>query len=150
MSEKLVFPNPSNPSAFCLALLIKLPDLVLRHGFKGELRKSQVTGLMEKHYPASRRRWKYLGSALVTLVLLAGAFSVMILSLNAQGYIDHGQEDEVTGVHSRHPFFFASVAIFSEPVGLIFRNCANMPLCNLCIYLIHSFILCAFKSGKYI
>ena len=55
-----------------------------RHEFQGELRTSPVSGQKEKYYPDYYRRVKYVGSALVTIVLLFGAFLVMILSLNMQ------------------------------------------------------------------
>ena len=84
-----------------------------RHEFKGELRKSQVTGQMEKYYPANIRRLKYAASAVITMALLAVAFAAMILSLNAQGFIKHqhkhlGHEEDCD--HPFHVPWFASLA----------------------------------------
>ncbi len=63
---------------------LEVAALTTRHQFKGEMRKSEVTGQMEKYYPTNLRRLKYFGSALVTLALLTVAFFAMIASLNMQ------------------------------------------------------------------
>ena len=85
-----------------------------RPEFEGELRPSPVTGAMEKFYPASKRRMKYLASAVVTCMLLAGAFFLMILSLNLQGYVrprdDRGRWSQDTD----HPFYYPMLAVLAE------------------------------------
>ncbi len=100
-------------------------SLSVRHEFEGTLKISEVTKMMEKYYPTNKRKLDYLFSALVTLVLLAGAFFVMILSLNMQGYIKHtcdtgawySQQNE--DLH--HPFYFEFFANLSEK-GAIFDS----------------------------
>ncbi len=57
----------------------------MRPGFQGVLRVSPVTGRKEQYFPRVHRLGRYLVSAAVTGVLLMGAFSVMICSLNLQG-----------------------------------------------------------------
>jgi hypothetical protein len=57
----------------------------VRPDFHGVLRVSPVTGRKEKHFPRLHRLGRYMVSAAVTGVLLMGAFSVMICSLNLQG-----------------------------------------------------------------
>eukprot|EP00560_Eucampia_antarctica_P003750 CAMPEP_0197832480 /NCGR_PEP_ID=MMETSP1437-20131217/14974_1 /TAXON_ID=49252 ORGANISM="Eucampia antarctica, Strain CCMP1452" /NCGR_SAMPLE_ID=MMETSP1437 /ASSEMBLY_ACC=CAM_ASM_001096 /LENGTH=734 /DNA_ID=CAMNT_0043435879 /DNA_START=77 /DNA_END=2281 /DNA_ORIENTATION=- len=79
----------------------------VRPEFKGVLKVSEVTGLMELHCPSYKRQLKYVGSAIVTLVLLVGAFFVMILSLNLQGYV-HEHEDNY------HPFHYPWLSILAE------------------------------------
>mmetsp|Transcript_30118 Transcript_30118/g.61431 ORF Transcript_30118/g.61431 Transcript_30118/m.61431 type:complete len:747 (-) Transcript_30118:50-2290(-) len=85
-----------------------------RPAFYGELRVSPVTGSLEKYYPSHKRRMKYVISALVTAVLLSGAFVVMIISLNMQGYVrphddrDRWQED------NDHPFYYPFFAQLAE------------------------------------
>ena len=101
-----------------------------RHEFRGNLRKSEVTGRVEKYYPANIRRLKYILSGLVTLVLLAVAFLAMILSLNAQGFIKPQQkvlltisEEEEERFHFLdHPFYFAHVASLAERGGMFDSN----------------------------
>jgi hypothetical protein len=58
-----------------------------RPEFHGQMRTSPVTGLPELYYPTNKRKLNYLVSAIVTVIMLALAFFVMILSLNLQGYI---------------------------------------------------------------
>jgi hypothetical protein len=82
-----------------------------RHEFHGTPRVSPVTGNMELYYPQSRRVWQYLISAMVTLILLTGAFFVMIMSLNLQGYIHNriGEDDDHV-----HPFHYPLLSSFAE------------------------------------
>ena len=101
-----------------------------RHEFKGELRKSLVTGRMEKHYPSNIRRLKYVVSSLITVVLLAVAFVAMLLSLNAQGFIKHQQKVH-HGEDCAHPFHYPWFAALAEK-GAMFdsksRFCCYIPV----------------------
>jgi len=85
----------------------------LRPNFRGTLRKSPITGAMETYYPASRRRLKYVVSALITVVLLGVAFCVTILSLNLQGYIRPNRDPERWGEHP-HPFHFPALSSLAQ------------------------------------
>ena len=101
-----------------------------RHEFKGELRKSEVTGQMEKYYPANIRRLKFVASGLITLVSLAGAFAVMILSLNAQGYIKHRHKGKF-GEELDHQFHYPMFAALAEEGGIFDANsnyCSIIPV----------------------
>ncbi|KAK3237448.1 hypothetical protein CYMTET_52480 [Cymbomonas tetramitiformis] len=80
----------------------------IRPEFTGTMRKSPITGLMERYSPDWLRYCKYFGSALVTSVMLFIAFSVMVCSLNLQGYI-----------HNNGMFHVPALAKFSAP-GEIF------------------------------
>ncbi len=80
----------------------------------------------EKYYPQHKRRLSYAFSAAVTLMLLAGAFFVMILSLNMQGYIKHkhdtkGWYQQNIKDDCHHPFHFEFFASLSEK-GHIFDS----------------------------
>lgn len=87
-----------------------------RPAFRGYLRVSPVTGEAEVYYPAFRRRLKYLVSSIVTLGLLGLAFIVMIISLNAQGYIRPSSDpDRWNDSTSPHPFHVQAVAQLSLP-----------------------------------
>jgi anoctamin-10 len=79
-----------------------------RPEFKGQTRTSPVTGKPELYYPSHKRKLQYLGSAVVTALMLSVAFSVMILSLNLQGYIRPSNSQQY------HPFYFAQFAVLSE------------------------------------
>jgi hypothetical protein len=86
-----------------------------RAEFRGYLRISPVTGEYETYYPPSRRRLKYVVSALVTMAMLGVAFLVMILSLNLQGYINPNHNPERWhGSHNAHPFHFPAWADLAE------------------------------------
>ena len=76
--------------------------------FRGETRTSPITGKPELYYPSHKRKLQYLLSAMVTALMLSVAFSVMILSLNLQGYIRPSNSQDY------HPFYFARFAILSE------------------------------------
>ena len=95
----------------------------VRHEFEGTMRISEVTKMKEKYYSPVKRRLNYFVSALVTLVLLSGAFFVMILSLNMQGYIKHKHETISWYMQAEddchHPFHFEFFANLSEK-GAIF------------------------------
>jgi anoctamin-10 len=86
----------------------------IRPDFRGFLRKSPVTGSTETYYPPIRRRLKYLGSAVVTIFMLLVAFTVMILSLNLQGYIHPQKNPRRWDDSNPHPFHVRSLAVFSE------------------------------------
>jgi hypothetical protein len=89
-----------------------------RDSFQGYLRLSPITGEPEVFYPAVRRRIKYVGSALVTALMLSVAFSVMVLSLNLQGYIRPKSNPSRWNESSPHPFHFASFAALAEEGNL--------------------------------
>lgn len=74
-----------------------------RPEFHGKLRTSPVTGKPELYYPSHRRKLHYLVSAIVTTIMLALAFFIMILSLNLQGYIL--PKDDVY-----HPFYYPKIS----------------------------------------
>jgi hypothetical protein len=91
-----------------------------RHEFSGELRKSLVTGQMERYYPANIRRLKYVVSALITMAPLAIAYMTTILSLNAQGFIQH-QHKVHYGEKHEHPFHYPWF-VMSADEGAIFDS----------------------------
>jgi anoctamin-10 len=99
----------------------------VRHEFQGIERISEVTKMKEIYCPPSTRRFKYFVSALVTLILLAGAFFAMILSLNMQGYINHKHDKQgwytpqTDDDDCHHPFHFKFFANLSEE-GNIFDS----------------------------
>jgi anoctamin-10 len=86
----------------------------VRPEFMGYLRRSPVTGHVETYYPATRRRLKYVGSAVVTVGMLAVAFTVMIISLNLQGYIRPKSNPNRWDEDNPHPFHFLAVSILAE------------------------------------
>eukprot|EP00979_Chaetoceros_neogracilis_P015597 scaffold6224_cov144-Chaetoceros_neogracile.AAC.1 len=94
--------------------------LTSRHEFSGVLRKSLVTGQMERYYPANICRLKYVVSALITMALLAMAYMTMILSLNAQGFIQH-QHKVHYGEKHEHPFHYPWFAMLADE-GAIFDS----------------------------
>eukprot|EP00934_Nitzschia_sp_Nitz4_P001951 Nitzschia sp. Nitz4//scaffold78_size91513//55130//57271//NITZ4_004933-RA/size91513-processed-gene-0.93-mRNA-1//-1//CDS//3329558142//1951//frame0 len=85
-----------------------------RPEFQGTLRISPVTGQQELFYPGWKRKVQYIISAVVTGLLLAVAFSVMILSLNLQGYIRPKTH--------YHPFHIAYAAAFADEGALFDSN----------------------------
>jgi hypothetical protein len=89
-----------------------------RDSFQGYLRLSPITGEPEVFYPAVRRRIKYVGSALITSLMLSVAFAVMVLSLNLQGYIRPKSNPARWNESSPHPFHFASLAALAEEGSL--------------------------------
>lgn len=94
----------------------------VRHEFQGIMRVSEVTKMKEKYYSPVKRRMNYFVSALITLILLAGAFLVMILSLNMQGYIKHKHDTKSWYMpveeECHHPFHFEFFAKLSEKGGI--------------------------------
>jgi anoctamin-10 len=87
-----------------------------RPQFTGSIRISPVTLKEEVFYPDYRRKLTYLLSAAVTIAMLSIAFFIMILSLNLQGYIHPKHE------WTRHPFYFATLAQFSDEGALFDAN----------------------------
>ena len=85
-----------------------------RPGFYGETRISPVTRTVEIYYSPMNRGLKYVASALVTLVLLSGAFLVMILSLNLQGYVHPRDDRERWASDHDHPFYYPFLAKLAE------------------------------------
>ena len=85
-----------------------------RPEFEGELKPSPVTGALEKYYSPTKRRLKYVVSAVVTSILLAGAGFVMILSLNLQGYVRPRDDRGRWGQDHDHPFYYPMLATFAE------------------------------------
>ena len=69
----------------------------------------------------NRRTLRYLVSAVVTLVMLAVAFTVMILSLNLQGYIRPQSNPQRWHENNKHPFHFPVLASLAEE-GHIFDS----------------------------
>ena len=59
----------------------------VRSGYVGRKRMSPVTGMPERYFDPKERLFRYCVSACVTLFMLILAFSVMVISLNLQGYI---------------------------------------------------------------
>ncbi|VDO72321.1 unnamed protein product [Schistosoma curassoni] len=55
-----------------------------RPTFHGTWRQSRVTGLMELHYPAAKRRLRYVASGFITLACLLWAIFVNIALLNME------------------------------------------------------------------
>lgn len=83
-----------------------------RPEFTGRMRTSPVTGKPELFYPHYLRKGQYMVSGIITALMLAVAFFVMILSLNLQGYI---QPDD----NQFHPFHYARLAALAEE-GAVF------------------------------
>lgn len=85
-----------------------------RPEFEGELKPSPVTGALEKYYSPTKRRLKYVVSALLSSILLAGAGFVMILSLNLQGYVRPRDDRGRWGQDHDHPFYYPMLATFAD------------------------------------
>jgi hypothetical protein len=91
-----------------------------RPEFEGEERRSPVTGRMEKYYPSRKRLLKFLGSALVTGLLLIGATFVMVIGMNLQGYIS--SQDLKQWGETQHPLYFPFFARLAEEGGIFDAN----------------------------
>jgi anoctamin-10 len=85
--------------------------------FHGTMRKSPVTEQPELYYPPFQRKLHYLVSAVVTMTMLAIAFSIMILSLNLQGYIKPKGD-------AFHPFYYPRLASLAAD-GQIFDSMSS-------------------------
>ncbi|VDP42099.1 unnamed protein product [Schistosoma mattheei] len=84
-----------------------------RPTFHGTWRQSRVTGLMELHYPAARRRLRYVASGFITLACLLWAIFVNIALLNMEGFI----------VAEKSPWFHIGfVSQFAEPDAIFDPN----------------------------
>lgn len=117
-------------------------DLTSEHylpDFSGEPRECPITGKTILFYPLHKRYLKYLKSTIVTFGMLIIAFSVMVVSLNFQGYI-HEHSYGSSFLH------FPKIQKFSMP-GAIFdpRGGGILPLVP-CV--VHSIII-AILNGKY-
>ncbi|CAK9053730.1 Anoctamin-10 (Transmembrane protein 16K) [Durusdinium trenchii] len=84
-----------------------------RAEFVGELRTSRVTGQLHRYYPEGKRFLAYALSVLVTSLMLAISFCVMICSLNLQGFM----EESVTSLEQI--FYIAPLARLADH-GAIF------------------------------
>jgi len=95
----------------------KLP----RPEYTGDLQMSPITGKQELFYPNWKRWLKYVGSAVVTGAMLLVAFTVMIISLNFQGYIHNPKLSAARGLEATYgsPFLVEPIAALTEP-GKIF------------------------------
>ncbi|CAH8497301.1 unnamed protein product [Schistosoma turkestanicum] len=88
-----------------------------RPTFHGVWRQSRVTGLMELHYPAAKRRLRYLASGFITLACLLWAIFINIALLNMEGYI----------VAEKSPWFHIQfVSQFAEPDAIFDPNASGM------------------------
>ncbi|CAH8546336.1 hypothetical protein MS3_00005164 [Schistosoma haematobium] len=84
-----------------------------RPTFHGTWRQSRVTGLMELHYPAAKRRLRYVASGFITLACLLWAIFVNIALLNMEGFI----------VAEKSPWFHIGfVSQFAEPDAIFDPN----------------------------
>lgn len=84
-----------------------------RPTFHGTWRQSRVTGLMELHYPAAKRRVRYAASGFITLACLLWAIFVNIALLNMEGFI----------VAEKSPWFHIGfVSQFAEPDAIFDPN----------------------------
>ena len=106
----------------------------VRLDFWGETRTSPVTGKPEVHFSATRRWVRYGVSTLVTCLMLGVAFTVMILSLNLQGY-----------VHEKSPVRVDALSRFAEP-GEIFDP--NATFTSLIPVILHTIVI-MFLNGQY-
>jgi len=101
---------------------------VSRVEFVGHWAISPITEKMELCYPAWKRWLKYAASTLVTLVMLAVAFAVMICSLNLQGYVHAADELGAEGLETRaSPFHIEALASLAEPGRLFDPSGAGDP-----------------------
>lgn len=84
------------------------------------MRRSPVTGELERFYPAWKRAIRRIVSAIITLLALAGASTIMIISMNLQGYISRADR-ELWGDRI-HPLYFPLFAQFAEEGGIFDAN----------------------------
>eukprot|EP00052_Salpingoeca_macrocollata_P021836 m.188162 g.188162 ORF g.188162 m.188162 type:complete len:701 (+) comp21639_c0_seq2:33-2135(+) len=113
----------------------------VRPSFYGDERTDPVTGRTVLHYARWKRRCKYGVSVLVTLVMLAVAFAVMVGSLNLQGYIH--EKDRFGDDNPFHiPFlyqFSREGAVF-DPNGNIVLSLVPVVLHSMVILFLNQFI----------
>ncbi|CAL8098440.1 unnamed protein product [Calicophoron daubneyi] len=136
-SQNSLIRKTANDLAWLFTALDQRPE------YHGEWRRSRVTGEMELHFPARKRRWRYLlsGSVIVICLLLAGF--VNILLLNLEGFIHQERspwmyynfvsqlaapgalfDPEAGGVCSYLPGIFHSLLVFVMN-QIIFREVAE-------------------------
>ena len=102
--------------------------------FKGSDRKNPHTGKMEKYYSSTNRLFHYIISTVVTSGMLCVAFSLMVCSLNLQGYI-----------HDESRFKINCLFALSRP-GSIFDP--NGPIyLSLLPVIIHSTVILGLNMG---
>ena len=106
----------------------------IRLTFYGDYEISEITGLPELHYPAWKRRCKYVVSFLVTALLLVVAFSLMIASLNLQGYVS-----ELRASGRKSTFFIYRLAKLAEP-GALFDPTGSVVLSKVPV-LLHAIMI---------
>ena len=81
----------------------------IRASFVGYWQQSPITDEMELYYPDLYRRFFYLLSTIVTVVMLFIALFVMICSLNLQGFVSCKSR-----FHNENPFHIPFLHQFSE------------------------------------
>jgi anoctamin-10 len=113
----------------------------IRPDFRGYQRLSPISGLMETYYPPIYRRFKFVGSAIVTIAMLCVAFAVMIMSLNLQGYIHPQSNPKRWNDNSPHPFHVRSLAVLSEEGRLFDAKSAWRSLVPVVLHVICIFVL---------
>jgi anoctamin-10 len=124
---------------FSLSPYEKQKYFAIRPDFRGYVRISPVTGQTETYYPPIRRRFKYVGSTIVTMAMLFVAFTMMILSLNLQGYIRPHSNPKRWNTKNPHPFHVRSLAVLAEE-GRLFD--ASSPWRSLLPVILH--VVCIF------
>ncbi|CAH8492192.1 unnamed protein product [Dicrocoelium dendriticum] len=83
----------TNDMAWMFTALDKRPQ------YRGELQRSRITGRMEVHFPARKRRLRYLVSTVVILTCLLLAGFVHVLLLNLEGYVTEARSPLLYFVH---------------------------------------------------
>jgi len=99
----------------------------VRPEYRGEKRISPVTGHTERYSPMHKRLLMYTVSVLVTLLMLCVAFSVMVISLNLQGYIHHSS-------YSRNYLLYPSISWLCDD-GEYFDPRGSGPMPWLLLYI---------------
>ena len=84
------------------------------------MRRSPVTGELERFYPAWKRIMRIITSAIITLLALACACVVMVISMNLQGYISRADR-ELWGDRN-HPLYFPFFSQLAEEGGIFDSN----------------------------
>jgi len=97
-------------------------EIETRANFKGTPRISPVTGAVQMHYPAWRRRLKQVVSGLITSCLLCVAFFWIICSLNLQGYVNPAHDRNRWPEDDDHIFHIPYLADLAQPGELLDCN----------------------------
>jgi anoctamin-10 len=126
---------------FSLSPYEKQKYFAIRPDFRGYVRQSPVTGRSETYYPPIRRRFKYVGSAIVTIAMLGVAFTMMILSLNLQGYIRPLSNPKRWNTENPHPFHVRSLAVLAEEGRLFDATSSWRSLLPVILHVVCIFIL---------